>query len=94
MTDYEKEIIKSIKEMGVLRTPFKPLEVSAVVAVAIKALEQRKTGRWKKAGDVYECSECGWEYYDKMQLTNYCPSCGSQNVPDIDTGKTEEQHDE
>ena len=51
MTDYEKEIIKSIKEMGVFRTPFKPLEVSAVVAVAIKALEQRMSqtstpGRW------------------------------------------------
>jgi len=49
--------------------------------------ELPKTGRW--IGSTFnvdrseyfwnwECSECGWEIYDRNAMTNYCPSCGAK----------------
>lgn len=42
--DRETEIIKTIKEMGVFRTPYRRDIVSQIVSKAIKALEEQKTG--------------------------------------------------
>lgn len=49
--------------------------------------ELPKTGRWiSSTFNVnrseyfwnWECSECGWEIYDRNAMTNYCPSCGAK----------------
>ena len=49
------------------------------------AVPDRPEGYWKHTditgeaiADRWECSECGWEYYSKNALTNYCPSCGAK----------------
>ena len=65
----ETEIIKTIKEMGVFRTPYKRDIVSRVVSKAIKALEEQKTGHWiydkentvlaNEFNEAYKCSCCG-----------------------------------
>lgn len=28
--------------------------------------------------DYYVCSECGWEPWNKLYLTRYCPNCGKE----------------
>ena len=28
--------------------------------------------------DYYKCSECGYEPYRKMDISNFCPNCGCQ----------------
>ena len=46
---------------------------------AIKALSERKTGKWEKYEGRfdfnYECSECSCSSFDK---TDYCPQCGAK----------------
>ena len=46
---------------------------------------ERKKGKWKIYTDerfdidYYKCSECGYEPYRKMDVSNFCPNCGSYN---------------
>lgn len=48
---------------------------------------ERKTGKWERNYDTimywWECSECHHDaWYDKDELTNYCPWCGAKMVTD------------
>lgn len=46
-------------------------------------VEERKTGKWILCTDerfdidYYKCSECGYEPYRKMDISNFCPNCGA-----------------
>jgi predicted Zn-ribbon and HTH transcriptional regulator len=45
---------------------------------------KRKKGKWLLRTDerfdidYYKCSECGYEPYRKMDISNFCPNCGCQ----------------
>ena len=45
--------------------------------------EPRKKGEWELRTDerfdidYYKCSECGYEPYRKMDISNFCPNCGA-----------------
>ena len=44
---------------------------------------ERKKGKWKIYTDerfdidYYKCSECGYEPYRRMDISNFCPDCGA-----------------
>ena len=44
---------------------------------------ERKKGKWLLLTDerfdidYYKCSECGYEPYRKMDISNFCPNCGA-----------------
>ena len=69
---------------GVKKLP----ECKESLEMAIKALENQKTGHWEEEemyyGDVaYRCSECGEEFCLMEgtpidNLYNYCPNCGAK----------------
>ena len=46
-------------------------------------LEPRKKGKWELRTDeifdidYYKCSECGYETYRKIDISNFCPNCGA-----------------
>ena len=45
-------------------------------------IEQKK-GEWELCTDdrfdidYYKCSECGYEPYRRMDISNFCPGCGA-----------------
>ena len=45
--------------------------------------EECKRGKWllhtdeRFDIDYYKCSECGYEPYRKMDISNFCPNCGA-----------------
>lgn len=45
---------------------------------------KKPKGRWVKSilyredDPVWECSECGFERYSKIDLTDYCGGCGKR----------------
>lgn len=46
-------------------------------AEVLQAVEEvRKIGKWKKAGNKKECSECGFIYYSGDEGFPLCPICG------------------
>lgn len=51
--------------------------------MAIKALEQQKTGKWiyeSEDWNKWTCSECGWSKRTDVHVSlgyNYCPNCGA-----------------
>lgn len=49
----------------------------------------KSRGQWQYARNIgakpyLECSRCGWEVYNYLGITNYCPSCGSRMDGHID----------
>lgn len=66
------------------------IDETIALEMAIKALEEPKTGHWKVVSDGYgdkayicECSECKdtvWVYKDADRKWNYCPNCGRHMV--------------
>ena len=61
-------------------------ESSKAHAMAIKALEEQKTGRWIETREqndaepaiIRQCSRCGGFLERGRVGTNYCPNCGAQ----------------
>lgn len=86
MTREEKEILKAIQEMVFNRTKYSNEKVGHVINMAIEALQEQKTGKWnlctseKYDVDYYVCSNCGYEPYRKMDISNYCPNCGARMI--------------
>ena len=47
--------------------------------VAIKALDERKVGKWvKNEHTFWTCSECGWVNKYNRERYAYCPNCGAK----------------
>ena len=50
------------------------------IYLAIKALEERPTGKWISDGfcfssSKFKCSRC---HFPELEKTNYCPNCGAR----------------
>lgn len=58
------------------------ISINDKTTTVTKILE-RKTGKWnlctdeKHDVDYYVCSNCGYEPYRKMDISNFCPNCGA-----------------
>lgn len=78
-----EEVIKILKSKmdGSIDTSY---EWTETIRLAIKALEEKKTGRWIKTIDedgteYWLCSKCRC---GSDKATNFCPECGSDNRRD------------
>ena len=54
-----------------------------IVSCPTADVVERKHGKWKRNYDGifywWECSECHHDaWYDREDLTNFCPNCGAQ----------------
>lgn len=89
-----KEALSNEKAIKILQTAHlgKSWLVKEACEMAIKALEEQKTGHWTKvlkeditecmagSGYVFVCSECKkWE----KRLTSFCPNCGAKMIKKI-----------
>ena len=60
---------------------------SVVKFLALMDDEKQKKGKWELHTDerfdidYYKCSECGYEPYRKMDISNFCPNCGADMRP-------------
>lgn len=56
-----------------------PEEVAEAHEMAIKALEQPKTGHWIWCASSHKCSNCGgYVCFSHKKLLKYCPECGAK----------------
>ena len=77
-------IIEQCKDINFMYTLCTLTLYDEVLDMAIKALKDRPTGKWKRvsmdkyvqhAMAFYRCSECG---EDIIGEHNYCPNCGAK----------------
>ena len=47
------------------------------LSMAIEALSEPKTGRWKLVDHLWQCDQCQYRQ-NEMSPTNFCPSCGAK----------------
>ena len=87
-----EEASKVIKDgLEDMSLDFADEEQYEALTMAIKALQEPKTGHWIEKdgfdGDVYyDCSECGesWTTIEGTPWQNgmsYCPNCGCRMIP-------------
>ena len=81
---------KAIRNINALNAvcgqkPFYDNEFEEALGMAIKALENQKTGHWVEIDDYphedFECDCCGGKVYgteEPYEEYKYCPNCGAK----------------
>lgn len=75
---YGEWYVEELTEMGYIGT------IKRIVNSMPTVEPERKKGKWELLTDerfdidYYKCSECGYEPYRKMDISNFCPNCGCQ----------------
>ena len=76
-------------ENSMMPNIFRPALNKVIETISELEPEPRKKGKWKLRTDerfdidYYKCSECGYEPYRKMDISNFCPNCGADMREDI-----------
>ena len=56
-----------------------PMDYAVAFEMAIKALDERKVGKWvKNEHTFWTCSECGCVNKYNRERYTYCPNCGAK----------------
>ena len=73
------EAIKTIK-LAILEVEWEyPMDYAVAFEKAIKALDERKVGKWvKNEHTFWTCSECGLVNKYNRERYAYCPNCGAK----------------